>query len=81
MDIKPYLNQNFHEIKRLHLQSGQLFCDSLFPAVQSSISVLNRNKKGNKLSWKRPHDIVSDPKFITDGINPNDFHQGENGNW
>ena len=76
--IKPYLNQSYEEIKQSCQQSGKLFKDKSFPANDTSLYRFNE-KKG--IAWKRPHEIVENPKFIVDTIEPNDLDQGQIGDW
>ena len=78
MSFKPYLDQNYEEIKQKCLQSGKLFKDKLFPANDSSIA---RIKTKQQVVWKRPHEIVENPQFIVNNIVPNDLDQGQIGDW
>jgi len=80
MTIKPYLNQSFYELKQGHLNSRTLFRDELFRPEARSLSFFIKNRPEGKVFWKRPHDICKNPKFIVEGIDPNDFHQGDLGN-
>lgn len=77
--FKPYLDQDFEKLKASALKSGKLFEDDKFSASDSSIYRF-RNFYGRQIFWKRPHEIVSDPKFIVDHIVPNDLDQGQIGN-
>ena len=79
-NVKPYLNQNYAEIKKHHLAQHTLFNDDQFPANDQSISLLPTNSKHFRVYWKRPHELVTDPKFIVNGIDPNDLSQGQTGN-
>lgn len=60
--IKPFLNQNFEYLRSKAHQTGILYRDDLFPADDTSISLIRSNKKPYRIYWKRPHQIVDDPK-------------------
>ena len=77
MSNKPYLNQDFEQLKDQYLNSGQLFQDEKFPPNMNSI--YRRKPVSFQVYWKRPSEIVSNPKFIVDGIDPNDLAQGRTG--
>jgi calpain-8 len=77
--VKPYLGQDYEKIKANCVNSGSLFQDDKFPPNNSSIA---RTKTVNsKIYWKRPHEIVANPQFIVNNIEPNDLDQGQLGNW
>jgi hypothetical protein len=79
VSIKPYLNQNFEALKFQSRQSGVLFRDDKFPADDRSILLIKSLKKPYEVVWRRPHQIVSNPKFIINGISPSDIVQGDTG--
>ena len=86
VNIKPYLNQDYDRIKSDCIRSGVLFQDEYFPADQTSISWLNNqasasNEDEYEYAWKRPHEIIRNPKFITNGIDPSDINQGKMGSF
>ncbi|RVE76802.1 hypothetical protein OJAV_G00012430 [Oryzias javanicus] len=75
----PYLNQNFEALRARCLSSGQLFCDSAFPAAPESLGFneLGRNShKTRGVTWKRPTELVSNPEFILGGATRTDICQG-----
>ncbi|XP_070577667.1 calpain-3-like isoform X2 [Ptychodera flava] len=72
-----YSNQNYEEIKRKCLANGELWEDSEFPAVDSSIFYSKMPPK--KFEWKRPGEIVSDPQLFVGGASRFDIAQGELG--
>ncbi|CAF1000680.1 unnamed protein product [Brachionus calyciflorus] len=76
--IKPFYDQDYQLLKSHAKSSKQLFCDEKFPANDSSIFRF-KNFLGKPVSWKRPSQIVSDPKFIVNKIDPNDLDQGRVG--
>ena len=62
-----------------HYSHDALFIDEEFPPLKSSLGedVLNKAKELNKpIIWKRPRDIVKDPKFIIDGLSADDINIG-----
>ena len=77
MSFKPYLNQNYQELKDKCLKSKKLFEDDKFKANNSSLA---KFKVPENISWKRPHEICENPQFIVDFIEPNDIDQGSLGN-
>jgi hypothetical protein len=79
MAFKSYLNQNFEELKKQCLTRKKLFEDEKFPANQASIS--KKPNEPSQIVWKRPHEIVSNPQFVVNGVQPTDLDQGEIGNW
>ncbi len=79
MSFKAYLNQNYEQLKYDYLRSGVLYRDEYFPAEDKSISILKHKKKDYKVLWKRPFELFENPKFIINGIDPNDLVQGDNG--
>ncbi|XP_039279357.1 calpain-A isoform X2 [Nilaparvata lugens] len=69
--------QDFYKIRDSCLASGQLFEDSEFDAVDSSLyfsKSLNR-----PIEWKRPMEIADDPQFFVEGATRFDVQQGELG--
>ena len=75
-----FAEQNYEEIKSECQENDQLFDDPIFPS--SDPSTLNNTENPTKLSkivWKRPQDIVSNPKFFVDGSSRHDIQQGSLG--
>ncbi|CAF0865209.1 unnamed protein product [Brachionus calyciflorus] len=77
--INSYLDQEYELLKSEAKSSGQLFVDDKFPANDSSIFKF-KNFLESQVYWKRPRDIVENPKFIVNKIEPNDLNQGRIGN-
>ena len=73
-----YLNQNYYELKKTCLNGKNLFCDDKFQAnAQSLARVGHINLSKSKISWKRPHEIVKNPKFLIDSLkDPTHINQG-----
>lgn len=80
MSTSIYLDQNYESLRQQCYNSGYLFRDSSFPADDSSISLVKSNKKSYQVYWKRPSQLVKNPKFIVNGIDPSDLVQGDTGN-
>lgn len=76
--IKAYLDQDYETLKAEAKNSGELFVDHKFPANCSSI--FRFKNFPSPIIWKRPHEIVNDPKFIVNKVEPNDLDQGIIGN-
>ncbi|RNA29984.1 calpain [Brachionus plicatilis] len=78
-EIKAYLDQDYAALKSKAKSSGELFVDDKFPANDSSIFKFE-NVVFEEIYWKRPHEIVQDPQFIVNKIEPSDLNQGAVGN-
>ena len=59
------------------LRDKKLFEDPLFKASVESITKRTNINQLDKITWKRPHEIVKDPKFIVNSIQPSDLSQGK----
>ena len=79
MSFEPYLNQDYEKLKKKLLKSKELFEDDTFPPEKKSITRSENDDKDYEVIWKRPHEIIENPQFIVDGINPNDLAQGDTG--
>ncbi len=71
---KGYLDQDFEKIKYQCLLNQKLFVDDKFPANNSSLFKLI---KRSNILWKRPFEIIHNPKFTSD-FNSNDIENEEN---
>ncbi|OXB65370.1 hypothetical protein ASZ78_017100 [Callipepla squamata] len=67
----------YQELKQECLRSGCLFEDPDFPA--NNASLFFSEKPPIPFLWKRPGDIVKDPKFILGGATRTDICQGDLG--
>uniref|UniRef100_A0A8B9DZ61 Calpain 9 n=1 Tax=Anser cygnoides TaxID=8845 RepID=A0A8B9DZ61_ANSCY len=67
----------YEELKQDCLRRGSLFEDPDFPA--SDASLFFSEKPPVPFLWKRPGDIVKDPKFILGGATRTDICQGDLG--
>ncbi|KAK7111530.1 calpain-1 catalytic subunit-like [Littorina saxatilis] len=67
---------DYQGIKRTLLQTpGRLFEDSTFPASNTSLYV-RQPRSPDDIEWRRPHEIVPDPKFAVKGVQFVDIDQG-----
>ncbi|XP_018497658.1 calpain-C [Galendromus occidentalis] len=62
---------------RKNLERGKLYEDPEFPAVQST--VFYHQTPPFQFSWKRPHEICSNPEFVVDGPSLFDLTPGKLG--
>uniref|UniRef100_A0A8C4U2G9 Calpain 9 n=1 Tax=Falco tinnunculus TaxID=100819 RepID=A0A8C4U2G9_FALTI len=69
--------KTYEELKQECLHRGVLFEDPDFPACNSSLFFSERTPV--PFIWKRPGDIVKDPKFILGGATRTDICQGDLG--
>ena len=79
MSLKPYLNQDFANLKTKCLKSQQLFEDETFPANTRSVSRNGKPIGKGRISWKRASEIDQEAEFIVESITPNDLDQGQIG--
>ncbi|KTG15174.1 hypothetical protein cypCar_00010594 [Cyprinus carpio] len=76
--VKAYEGQHYSTLKRQCLQSGRLFEDPLFPAVDDTL--FYQGNRIGRVHWKRPGELCDDPHLFVDGISAHDLHQGQLGN-
>lgn len=69
--------KEYDSILRECRQSGQLWQDPLFPAVDTS--VFFSQKPPTPFQWKRPHELVDNPQLFVGGASRFDIEQGELG--
>ncbi|KAL7833968.1 hypothetical protein AOLI_G00289280 [Acnodon oligacanthus] len=80
--LVKYLNQDYDALKAQCLGKKALFSDPTFPAAPESLgfNLLGPNSdKAKGVVWKRPKEIVQNPKFIVGGATKADINQGELG--
>jgi len=70
--------QNYRKLKGECLKRKQLFVDLAFPPENSSLFL--DPERSSDIVWKRPGELVSDPKLFVEGASPNDVTQGILGN-
>merc|ERR1712002_1044029 len=70
--------QSFEEIRNQCLEQGALWQDPDFPAVNQS--VYYSTSLPQSFQWKRPSELVSDPRFFVGGASRFDIMQGDLGN-
>ncbi|XP_034007539.1 calpain-2 catalytic subunit-like [Trematomus bernacchii] len=74
-----FQQQDFQQLRAESLNSGELFCDPVFPADCESLgfNTLGRySSRTRGIEWKRPTELSSDPQFIVDGAKRTDICQG-----
>lgn len=72
--------QCYNDIRDQCLRDGRLFDDPAFPAGDQSYYLSGRSGRGSKFRWLRPHEIVAEPLFFSEGAQRFDVCQGELGN-
>ncbi|XP_067084686.1 calpain-5-like [Osmerus mordax] len=75
---RAFEGQQHAALKRQCLQSGLLFEDPCFPAVDDSL--FYQGNRIGRVVWKRPRELCEDPHLFVDGISAHDLHQGQLGN-
>nr|XP_046258343.1 calpain-2 catalytic subunit-like [Scatophagus argus] len=74
-----YLNQDFESLRRSCLERGQLFEDDCFEPLPSSLGFKELGPNSYKvrgITWKRPTELCSNPKFIVENATRTDICQG-----
>uniref|UniRef100_A0AAV2JSC1 Calpain-2 catalytic subunit n=1 Tax=Knipowitschia caucasica TaxID=637954 RepID=A0AAV2JSC1_KNICA len=74
-----YLNQDYEELKRSCLERGRLFEDDMFDAGPSSLGFKELgpySAKTRGVTWQRPSELQSRPKFIIEEATRTDICQG-----
>ncbi|XP_048247268.1 calpain-5-like [Haliotis rufescens] len=74
----PRKGQKYGKLKRKCVKKNALFLDGEFPPSGSSL-FYSRPAPAD-IVWKRPKDIVPDPRFFIDKASADDFSQGSLGN-
>ncbi|KAG7230009.1 hypothetical protein INR49_009729 [Caranx melampygus] len=76
---EKYLNQDYESLRRSCLERGQLFEDDCFEAEPSSLGFNELGPSSHKVrgvTWKRPTELCSNPKFIVENATRTDICQG-----
>ncbi|XP_066510714.1 calpain-2 catalytic subunit-like [Hoplias malabaricus] len=74
-----YLGQDFEELRRQCLRSGQLFCDPTFPESLGFNELGPNSANAREVQWKRPKELCPNPHFIVGGTTTTDICQGDFG--
>ncbi|GFS03543.1 calpain-5 [Elysia marginata] len=74
----PFKGQHYKKLRRRCLSKNKLFVDGEFPPTGSSL-FFSRPAPAD-IVWKRPKEIVAEPKFFLDKASADDFSQGILGN-
>lgn len=75
---EPFKGQRFSKLRRRCISKNKLFVDGEFPPTGSSL-FFSRQPPAD-IVWKRPKDIVPEPRFFIDKASADDFSQGSLGN-
>ncbi|XP_070572427.1 calpain-A-like [Ptychodera flava] len=75
--LNTMTHTNVEEICNRVIHSGALFEDEDFPANESSLFYSEASSRG--IEWKRPQEIIEDPRLLVDDISRDDVVQGELG--
>ncbi|KAK8746450.1 hypothetical protein OTU49_017024 [Cherax quadricarinatus] len=70
--------QKYSKLKKECLKRGEKFSDPKFPPHDSSL-FFSKQPPG-VVTWKRPQDIVEEPRLFVEGASANDVTQGQLGN-
>ncbi|XP_055358298.1 calpain-2 catalytic subunit-like isoform X1 [Betta splendens] len=74
-----YSQQDFDALQQQCVKSKRLFEDDCFPAEAKSLGYNELGPYSSKtrgVVWKRPTELCSNPKFISDGATRTDIRQG-----
>uniref|UniRef100_A0A672ZZ08 Calpain-2 catalytic subunit n=1 Tax=Sphaeramia orbicularis TaxID=375764 RepID=A0A672ZZ08_9TELE len=74
-----YLNQDYDSLRLRCLEAGRLFQDETFPALPTSLGFNELGPNSYKVrgvTWKRPTELTSNPKFIISEATRTDICQG-----
>ncbi|XP_068183429.1 calpain-2 catalytic subunit-like [Antennarius striatus] len=74
-----YLNQDYESLKESCLKRRRLFEDESFEALVSSLGYKELGPNSHKvrgITWKRPKELFSNPKFIIEDATRTDICQG-----
>ncbi|XP_076054857.1 calpain-5-like isoform X2 [Oratosquilla oratoria] len=76
--VRALHGQKYSKLKKECFNREEKFCDPKFPPHDSSL-YYSKQPPG-VISWKRPHEIVDNPKLFIDGASSSDVTQGQLGN-
>ena len=73
-DAVPHNSLSYENIRDACLKDGVLFEDPDFPAVNKTMYFSKEPPR--QFEWKRPKEIVDDPKMFVEGVSRFDIAQG-----
>ncbi|TRY92476.1 hypothetical protein DNTS_028183 [Danionella cerebrum] len=80
-DPERFLDQDFQRLKQSCLKQRLRFTDNLFPPEMKSIGLGSLTREDlQRVVWRRPHELVSNPVYIVEGTSRFDLIQGVLGN-
>ncbi|KAM4541635.1 calpain-1 catalytic subunit-like [Odontesthes bonariensis] len=75
-----FLKQDYKQLKDFCIIKGVRYLDDMFPPDSKSIGPGIPSLDLARVEWLRPAKIVSNPRFVVDGVSRFDFGQGIIGN-
>ncbi len=75
-----FKDQNYDKLLKRHRELGVPWTDPTFPADETSIGLKKARDLPRGLEWKRPSDLVKNPRLFIDGASSRDATQGRIGN-
>uniref|UniRef100_A0A915AZC1 Calpain catalytic domain-containing protein n=2 Tax=Parascaris univalens TaxID=6257 RepID=A0A915AZC1_PARUN len=79
MGRRYFRAQKYRKLRAECCRKRSLFVDIEFPPTNTSLFLDERNTHKN-IEWKRPGELVANPKLFVEGATPNDVTQGILGN-
>ncbi|XP_068228200.1 calpain-5-like isoform X3 [Palaemon carinicauda] len=74
----PFQGQKYSKLRKECINRGEKFSDPKFPPHDSTL-FFSKQPPG-VVTWKRPHEIVDNPRLFVEGVSANDVTQGQLGN-
>uniref|UniRef100_A0AC35UHS4 Calpain catalytic domain-containing protein n=1 Tax=Rhabditophanes sp. KR3021 TaxID=114890 RepID=A0AC35UHS4_9BILA len=75
---KRIFDQDYNKIKKICIKNNSLFIDTTFPPTDESLFL--ESGKNSEIVWKRPSELVDNPKLFVEGASFGDVQQGILGN-
>ncbi|XP_064113944.1 calpain-5-like isoform X6 [Macrobrachium nipponense] len=73
-----FQGQKYSKLRKECINRGEKFSDPKFPPHDSTL-FFSKQPPG-VVTWKRPHEIVDNPRLFVEGVSANDVTQGQLGN-
>jgi len=78
--MELFKDQRYDKLSKHHSDLGVPWRDPSFPTSDASIGLSKINNLPRNIQWKRPKDIVKEPRLCLDGTSAKDVTQGRLGN-